>query len=351
MKLKHFLFIFTFLFITFGMIQNVNAQCTAYRFYDDSYNLLRESGCYEQNIDLQNVKYIRVVTNDSYTANCQYTVNGTFNISKFNDYAWLYWTGSSGVNVGGAYVATSPSYASTLDQLQVGANTYYKSSYLGFNFTSSLGSSNSFIQLDLQSPSRISFFNMTGYTVNQTGCSPSTPSTPSTDLSPVINNDNRNTANIINNNHNNTQQIINSQNETKDAINDVNDTLKDTNIDDDNVSGKLSDIDEISNTPITDLVTLPITLLQLTYNSINGSCSAYSLPFGFGLTNYTLTLPCIDLGHEKYLGRVVWGRVDDLFCIFMLFCLFKMIIWFYTTWTTLKDNFLYLVDPSNRGLF
>lgn len=348
MKLKHFLL---FVIITCGVIiapHTVNAQCTAYRFYDSSYNLLRESGCTEQNINLQNVRYIRVITNDSYTANCQYNVNGTFNISKLNDYAWLYWSGSSGVNVGGRYVITSPSFASTLDQRVIGSSTYYKSSYLGFSFTSPLTSSSGFIQLDLQSASRILFFNMTGYTVNQTSC---TSSTPSTDLSPIINNDNRNTTNIINNNNNNTQQIINSQNETTNAINDVNDTLQDTEIEGESIGGKLADIGEISDTPITDLITLPITLLQRIYNSINGSCSSYSLPFGFGLTNYTLNLPCIDLGHEKYLGRVVWGVIDDLFCIFMLFFLFKMIVWFYTNWSTLKDNFSYLVDPSNRGLF
>lgn len=82
---------------------------------------------------------------------------------------------------------------------------------------------------------------------------------------------------------------------------------------------------------------------------MSDSCSPYQLEFGLWGGSKTISLPCINLGHEKYFGRIVWGIIDDLFCIFMFFNIFKMIIYFYTSWTTLQDNFMYMLDPSNRG--
>lgn len=132
-----------------------------------------------------------------------------------------------------------------------------------------------------------------------------------------------------------------------DDINSLNNNLTDTDIT--GIESGLDDIEEISDTPISDLLTLPLTLLQTIYTGMSDSCSPYQLEFGLWGGSRTISLPCINLGHEKYFGRIVWGIIDDLFCIFMFFNIFKMIIYFYTSWTTLQDNFMYMLDPSNRG--
>lgn len=288
MKNKKLLFMFFGIFLFMIIPKNVNAQCTAYRFYDSSYNLLRESACTEQNINLQNVKYIRVLTNDSFTSNCAYNVNGTFNISRLNDYAWFNWSGSSGVNVGGRYVITSPSYASTLEQRVIGSSTYYKSSYLGFSFTSPLTTSTGFIQLDLQSVSRILYFNMVSYNVNQNSCSSGGGST-SNDYSQIINNDNKNTTQIINNNNTNTQNIINSQNETTDAINDVNDTLQDSDTTDaiGSADANIEDF-EVQDRGLQSLLN---TIVAFIGNIANSTCNPleFTLPF----VHNEVSLPCM----------------------------------------------------------
>ena len=293
---------------------------------------------------------IRWQFSDQLQAGTTYHLSFTFSTMSRNDYAWLRWEQNSwgGILIGSTYASRKPYYGRTLSQSSIPfdyqTTMYSKSSFIQFEVTPS--STNSF---SLDVPTDLLLYQqicIDGYQIEVASNSSSNQ-----DSQAIINNNNSNTNAIINNDNRNTTNIINSQNETTEAINDINDTLQDTEITGDSIGGKLADIESISDTPITDLITLPITLIQNIYNSISGSCSSYSLPFGFGLTNYTLTLPCIDLGHEKYLGRVVWGRVDDLFCIFILFFLFKMIIWFFTNWSTLKDNFGYLIDPSNRGLF
>lgn len=347
---KKLLFTLIVGFIAYAMIPTANAQVVNLILFNSNFVKIQETGGAPINGNFQNVRYARVTFDDPIVANNNYSVATNFGLARQGDYAWIYWNGSSGVNINGGYIASSPTTASTSNQQQTGADTFYKQTNLTFNFKATSGTNATwFVQLDFGSPITIRHFELLGVSVANMGNSSDT--IMQNGFSNIVNNQNANTQTIINNNNQNTQNIINSQNETTDAINDLNDTLQDTTIDDTAIGNQIAEITTISDTPISDLLTLPITLLQRVYNSINGSCSSYSLPFGFGLTNYTLNLPCIDLGHEKYLGRVVWGVVDDLFCIFMLFFLFKMIVWFFTNWTTLKDNFSYLIDPSNRGLF
>lgn len=170
--------------------------------------------------------------------------------------------------------------------------------------------------------------------------------TGTTDNSDIIVNQNNT---IINQN----EQIINNQQETTNAINDLDDTLQNTDTTTNDITSKFGQIQEISDTPISDLLTLPLVLLNKLYNSLSSSCSPYTIPFDFSGGNNTLTFPCINLGSEIYLGRVVWGYVDDLFCIFMIYNIGKLVIWFFNGFTTLKDNFDYVMDPNSNtgGLF
>lgn len=346
MKFKHLILLLAFA-CTIVIMPKANAQVTKYQYLNSSFGVISEFNGGQPNAT--GVRYIRIFFDDSYTVNHSYTFSNTFSITTIGEESQFNFTANTaGINFGGAYVVSQPSSLQRLNSWQQSVS-YYKQVASSFNYKATGTTSYTFLQYNLGKDMHVVGFAQESYSIQDKG--DDTSQTIINSANNIVNNNNATTQIITNNDNKNTQEIINSQNETTSAINDVNDTLQDTEIEGESIGGKLADIGEISDTPITDLITLPVTLLQSIYNSINGSCSAYSLPFGFGLTNYTLNLPCIDLGHEKYLGRVVWGVVDDLFCIFMLFFLFKMIVWFYTNWSTLKDNFGYLVDPSNRGLF
>ena len=98
------------------------------------------------------------------------------------------------------------------------------------------------------------------------------------------------------------------------------------------------DIDVISDTPVSDLLLLPLELITKITTSLGSGCMTWDLPFNlWGNGNYVLHLPCLDL--EDYLGETVWALIDDLFCFLMLFNIFKMLLRFYESWTSLKDTF------------
>lgn len=335
--------LFTFILIfTFFLMPRANASVSRVQIFNYSNNTFTNT--YDTNNSCVSPSAwgtnMRITFNDLLQANTNYVLSLTLTTNTNQDYAWFRWGNNamSGILIGSAYTVSSATSGTTIQQYRdtqsiagVIQIRYIKQSNLVFNFkpTSSVSSWSVNIPTDYLYYSGLCIDN---YQL-QTG------STTSNDYSAVINNQNINS-----------QNEINSINNVNNSVNNMNDTLKDTDIDDNALGGKLAEITSISDTPITDLLTLPVTLLQKLYNSLSGSCSTYSIPFGFGLTDYTLNLPCLNLGHEKFLGRVVWGAIDDLICILMVFAIFKMVIWFYSSWTTLKDNFMYLIDPSNGGL-
>lgn len=121
------------------------------------------------------------------------------------------------------------------------------------------------------------------------------------------------------------QQIEQQTKETNDLLKD------DTPVSDDSINSVLSSNDE-SNSPISDLVSMPLTLLQKINTGMNGSCS----PFVLGsLLGTTLSLPCINLGSR--LGTL-WNIIDMCMSIFMAYTIGMMCIRIYNNFTTLKDN-------------
>lgn len=343
---KKIILVIGLFFFTFFLIPKANAQVSKVEFfnYTSSFNKVFESNSLSYNFTSLpglNATNTRITFNDTLQANHNYTLSLTLTfVSDPN--SWFKWgqNAMSGILVGSGYVVSSPASGTTLvnrydSQFIFGDgsiiyNYYRKQSNIVFNFKPTTGVSSWSVNIPFDS-SWFRSYSIDSYLLQDSGSN--------------------DTQVIINNNNINTQNIIDSQNNTTNAINDINDTLQDTTIDNQAIGNELANITTITDTPITDLLTLPVTLLQRLYNSLSNSCSSYSIPFGFGLTDYTLNLPCINLGHEKYLGRVVWGTIDDLICLIMVFSIFKMIIWFYSSWTTLKDNFMYLIDPSNGGLF
>lgn len=173
----------------------------------------------------------------------------------------------------------------------------------------------------------------------------------SIDLSPIIENNNQNTTNIINNNNQNSQNIINSQNETTDAINDINDTLNDDTLPDVINSGGgggtyFDDINASSDTPISDLLLLPINLILDLKENLSESCSSYTIPFDFTGGNNTLTFPCLNL--QNKLGSDLWSIIDGLFSIFMLYNIFNLIVFFYDSWSSASDTFFFMFNPPRE---
>lgn len=118
-----------------------------------------------------------------------------------------------------------------------------------------------------------------------------------------------------------------------DAINNVNDTLNDSSVD--NPNGSLTDMNSkiATNSVISDLLLLPVTLFQNIVNSINGTCSTFNLGSLFG-TN--LTMPCIDI--ESIIGSALWGVIDILLCGLFVLAMRKKFVDIFQNITSLKDG-------------
>lgn len=346
MKNKFLLFVFgAFLFMMIP--KTANAQVTSLIVFDSNFNRVQEQAnpCYTttpQNMIV--AKYFRWTFDDSLAANTKYTISFNVSLARKDDYAWFRWSGGNGgVNTNGAYRITSPTSASTSSQSSIvmgNFTIYSKTSTLTFDFTNPSANSSWFFQI----PTDAGYFQqicLNNYTVQQ-GSSQSS----NADSQAIINNNNQNTQTIINNNNQNTQNIINSQNQTTEAIEDLNDTLQDTTIDDETLGDKVGDIETISETPITDLITMPLVLLNKLYTGMSGSCSTYTLGTLF---NHTLTLPCFN--GSQIFGSTVWTIIDGLFVIFMLYNIGMMVVQFFEKITSLHDTFddMYIPQHAKGG--
>lgn len=90
----------------------------------------------------------------------------------------------------------------------------------------------------------------------------------------------------------------------------------------------------ISDTPITDLLLLPLHLVQAFYNGINGSCSTINLGEWF---DHVMYIPCINL--ETYLGSTLWGIIDLLFCGFMILNISQLMLHDFDSLSSAEDLF------------
>lgn len=144
-------------------------------------------------------------------------------------------------------------------------------------------------------------------------------------------NDNQNTQNIINNNNQNTQSINNN-------------ITDDTGVSDNDISDIFEDLEE-SNTPISDLLTMPITLVNAYISGFSGTCQSISLG---RLYNTNLVIPCINLS-EKF-GSSLWNLIDILFSLFMIYALSQLFITAFDGITSLKDDFSLLYGLDGRHI-
>lgn len=132
---------------------------------------------------------------------------------------------------------------------------------------------------------------------------------------------------------NQTTSITNAQNQTTNAVNDTNNTLKDDNVDDPSSSLSSMNSNIATNSVISDLLLLPVTLFQRVINSINGSCNSFNLGTLF---NHNLVLPCINL--QNILGSSLYGVIDILLCGIFVLSMRKRFVNIFENITSLKDR-------------
>lgn len=115
----------------------------------------------------------------------------------------------------------------------------------------------------------------------------------------------------------------------------VNDTLKDDAVDSSNATDTLSNLSNstASNSVISDLLLLPVRLFQNIVNSINGSCSPFSLGTLF---NTNLTLPCINI--PNLIGSTLWSVIDILFCGSFILVIRKKFVDIFENLSELKNG-------------
>lgn len=133
--------------------------------------------------------------------------------------------------------------------------------------------------------------------------------------------------------------------DTKEEIESVHDDIMDdSEVSNSDINDLFGDFTESSTTPVSDLITLPITLMNAYLTGFNTTCSAYNLGTLYG---HTITLPCIDI--ESKLGSGLWGLIDMLFSIFMIYNIAMLFVSIYESITSLDDGFQLLYTPQHAG--
>lgn len=138
------------------------------------------------------------------------------------------------------------------------------------------------------------------------------------------------------------QGMEQQQQQTNDKLDDVNDNLTDEtapNLD-------LSDLQVSSDTPISDLITMPLTILNTLIQTLGGSCSNYTIPFFY---NNTLTFPCFTI--SDYLGETVTNYIDLFICFYMCYNIAMLVISVFEDVTSLRDIYdsMYVPKHADTG--
>lgn len=163
-----------------------------------------------------------------------------------------------------------------------------------------------------------------------------TRNTAESQTNAIINSNNANTNSIINNNNANTNTIINNNNQNTTEITNSVDSLNDSITDNSEPTDYsfFSDIGLSNDTPISNMLLFPVTLLNAINTSTASSCSPVSLGSLFG---NELVLPCINL--EQRLGSTLWSNIDTLTSIIIIYNLVMMVVSAFEDMTSLNDSF------------
>lgn len=157
--------------------------------------------------------------------------------------------------------------------------------------------------------------------------------TSSEDANNIISNSDKNTDVITKNQDENTNKITQKQEETKEAVEDVEDTMKDESPAD---YGILDDIHPASDSPVSDLLLIPVRLIQKFISFTDLTCSDYN----FGkLYNHDLKLNCSDINNTiSKLGNTS-EYIDNFFVFFMIYNIFMLFVKAWDGFTSLRDEY------------
>lgn len=141
---------------------------------------------------------------------------------------------------------------------------------------------------------------------------------------------------------NGSSAINDSINNQTNSINNVNNSITDDSGVENSELQDLFDGFEESNSPVSDLLTMPITLIQAFIDGMNSSCQPINLGNLFGTS---LVMPCINL--ENILGSSIWQLIDILFALYMAYNIGMLCITIYEDITSLRDGFDGLYVPRH----
>lgn len=105
------------------------------------------------------------------------------------------------------------------------------------------------------------------------------------------------------------------------------------------------DIGLSDDTPVTNLLLIPITLLSAFNSGVSGTCQPVSLGTLYGTE---LVLPCINL--EQRLGSDLWAIIDDITAIFIIYEIVMLVIASFEGLSSLNDCFDLLYEPKHGNL-
>lgn len=135
--------------------------------------------------------------------------------------------------------------------------------------------------------------------------------------------------------------LITAVNGNKQATEEINQAINDDTIDNQNVTNQTQGWEQqgsyvptgSSGGSLTDLLTIPLKLIQGIVNGLGSSC----VPFNLGtLFDTPLILPCIDI--PSIIGQSLWVTIDILMSGFMIYTIAKKFIRIFNDFTNLKSN-------------
>lgn len=124
-------------------------------------------------------------------------------------------------------------------------------------------------------------------------------------------------------------------------VSEIKDAIKDDSIDNNAVNTNTQGWEQqgsyiptgSSGGSLTDLLTIPLKLIQGVVNGLGSSC----VPFSLGtLFDTPLVLPCIDI--PSIIGQPLWVTIDILMSGFMIYTIAKKFIRIFNDFTNLKSN-------------
>lgn len=135
----------------------------------------------------------------------------------------------------------------------------------------------------------------------------------------------------------------NGQQETADAVKEQNEIIQDeTSPDTNNIFENNDDVGSLSNSPVSDLIIMPISILQAINNNANIACSTWNLG---SLLGHDLKLPCINL--QSILGSHLYNLIDMAICLFLAYNIGLLCISIYNNVISLHDDFDNMYSPRH----